>query len=159
MKLKDIHQKNGVRTHNTLIAYRLCEIEDCCCDQMVNSLCKSISIQFIHESCAKNDNASPHFTKLDAINSFISKYFFKKYTSVVFIECRCTTDLIIIDLDLIDSSNNYLVFNERIIRKRDQSGQRSDLLENFTQFLKSSLKIPKQYLSDATICSIKMGHL
>lgn len=159
MKMKDIPHKKGEAAHNTLIAYRLCDIEDCCCDQMVNSLCRSISLQFIHEHSAKNDNNAPHFTKLDAINSFITKYFFKKYTSVVFVECRCTRDMIVIDLDLIDSSSNYIIFNERIIRRRDQPTTRPDRIENFTHFLRSWAQIPRNYLSDATACSVKLGHI
>lgn len=159
MKLRNVHQKEGVRTHNTLIAYRLCEHEGCCCESMVNSLCKSISINFIHECCSNSDHAPPEEAKMDTINAFINKYFFKKYTSVIFIECRCTDEIVIIDLDLIDSNNNYIVFNERIIRKKEQAATRSDLVESFTDFLRSSLRIPQAYLSDGTISSIKMSHL
>lgn len=159
MKMKNLPKKSGSRAQDTLIAYRLCDIDDCCCKEMVNSLCKSISLQFLHENNQANEESGPDCRKLDVINSFINKYLFNHYSSIIFIECRCTHDVIVIDIDLIDSKNSYIVFNERIVRKRDHSTPRTDILENFTQFLRSSIKIPKAYLSDATICSIKLSHL
>lgn len=159
MKMKKLPHKSGSRAQDTLIAYRLCELEDCCCREMVNSLCKSISLQFLHENNLANEASEPDCRKLDVINSFISKYLFNHYSSIIFIECRCTDDVVVIDLDLIDSKSSYIVFNERIVRRKDHATPRSDLLESFTQFLRSSIKIPKAYLTDATVCSIKLSHM